>query len=115
MLSKENRLTRSRSIKYILRKGQKIYTEYFTLFFVGVRNEKELRIAFIASKKVGNAVQRNRAVRVLKESARLLLKEKSLSGVHMVVIAKNEILNTSFQDVYMQMSRVFEKVKGGSK
>jgi ribonuclease P protein component len=40
-----------------------------------------LRVGYTATKKIGNAVARNRARRRLKEAARLTLAELDLSGV----------------------------------
>ncbi len=76
-----------------------------------IRNANELRIAFIASKKVGNAVKRNKAVRLLKEASRLLLKDYKLEGAHLVVVANNKILNASFNDVVEDIKSSFEQVR----
>jgi ribonuclease P protein component len=45
-------------------------------------------VGFTASKKVGNAVIRNRARRRLKEAARQLLPELGLAGVDYVLVAR---------------------------
>ncbi|AZU04995.1 ribonuclease P protein component [Glycocaulis alkaliphilus] len=50
--------------------------------------EGPARAGFTASKKVGNAVQRNRARRRLKEAARQILPLHGLSGTDYVFIAR---------------------------
>ncbi|GAM98680.1 ribonuclease P protein component [alpha proteobacterium U9-1i] len=45
-------------------------------------------LGFTASKKVGNAVARNRAKRRLREAARALLPEHGLPGVDYVLVAR---------------------------
>jgi ribonuclease P protein component len=45
-------------------------------------------VGFTASKKVGNAVARNRAKRRLREAARRLLPEHGLAGVDYVLVAR---------------------------
>jgi ribonuclease P protein component len=47
-----------------------------------------IRLGLTASKKVGNAVQRNRARRRLREAARQLLPELGLPGVDYVLVAR---------------------------
>lgn len=47
-------------------------------------------LGFTASKKVGGAVQRNRARRRLREAARQLLPELGLAGVDYVLVARQQ-------------------------
>jgi len=49
-----------------------------------------VRVGFTASKKVGGAVQRNRARRRLREAARQLLPEHGLAGVDYVLVARQQ-------------------------
>lgn len=49
-----------------------------------------IRLGFTASKKVGGAVQRNRARRRLREAARQLLPEFGLAGVDYVFVARQQ-------------------------
>jgi ribonuclease P protein component len=49
-----------------------------------------IRLGLTASKKVGGAVQRNRARRRLREAARQLLPEFGLAGVDYVLVARQQ-------------------------
>jgi ribonuclease P protein component len=49
-----------------------------------------VRVGFTASKKVGGAVQRNRARRRLREAVRQLLPEHGLLGVDYVLVARQQ-------------------------
>jgi ribonuclease P protein component len=48
-----------------------------------------VRIGFTVTKKVGNAVVRNRTRRRLKEAARLLLRETKIEAVDLVLIGRD--------------------------
>jgi ribonuclease P protein component len=56
----------------------------------------ELRIGYTATKKIGNAVARNRARRRLKEAARLTLAGRALKGVELVLICRQETASVPF-------------------
>jgi ribonuclease P protein component len=49
-----------------------------------------LVLGFTATKKLGNAVVRNRAKRRLREAARLVLAERAATGAELVLIARRE-------------------------
>jgi ribonuclease P protein component len=54
------------------------------------------RVGYTATKKIGNAVVRNRARRRLKEAARLTLAGRPLPGVEMVLICRQETASMPF-------------------
>ncbi len=58
--------------------------------------DAELRVGYTATKKLGNAVVRNRARRRLKEAARLTLAGKALAGVELVLICRQETATMPF-------------------
>ena len=62
----------------------------------------DTRVAFLASKKVGNSVQRNRARRLMRESYRLLGAE-TVKGYDIVFVARNAINGQKCQDVRKAM------------
>lgn len=64
-----------------------------------------IRVGFTCSKKVGNAVARNRAKRRLREAARAILPQHGKPGWDYVLIGKNEAT----------AARPFEDLKGDLK
>jgi ribonuclease P protein component len=58
--------------------------------------EPGLRLGFTATKKLGNAVVRNRAKRRMREAARLEFAAVPASGWHVVLVARDGVTDTPF-------------------
>ena len=69
------------------------------------------RLGLSVTKKVGGAVQRNRAKRIIRAAYRQLVKNKSIkTGFLIVISAKPEIAGMSSKDVYTDLSRAMHKL-----
>jgi len=64
--------------------------------------------AFVASKKVGSAVSRNRAKRRMRAALRLVLSSYSV-GNSIVLVARNTILNAPFEKVLKDLKYCIKK------
>ncbi len=76
------------------------HTPYFVLFY---KKSAEYKVGFVASKKIGNAVHRNRAKRLLR--AHFIENIDLLSSGSYVLVAKPDLLSNSFlgtQKSYLQ-------------
>src|SRR4051812_30906440 len=65
--------------------------------------EPLIRVGFTASKKVGNAVARNRARRRLRAAVRDVLPGSALDGYDFVVIARGETLTRGFAELKLDL------------
>jgi len=77
-------------------KGRKIARPGFVLQALRAAPDEPLRVGYTATKKIGNAVARNRARRRLKEAARLTLAEMKLAGMELVFICRQETATMPF-------------------
>lgn len=103
------RLRDSAAFKRVYAKGQSCANRYLVLFALK-KNQQYNQVGFIASKKVGNSVVRNRARRLMKESFRLNNQELK-SGYDVVVIARASIKEATYKDVEKAMSHILKKSK----
>jgi len=85
-------------------------------FVLQARNRGEpgpARIGYTCSKKVGNAVARNRAKRRLREVARLALPELGRDGWDYVLVGRKEVTATlPFDHLMADLRRALKKVHG---
>ena len=115
MLPKPHRLRKSQEYNKVYQLGKKIYTPYLLLY---IRNaeQSELpkasklpRIGIVASKKVGNAVARNRAKRMIREAVRELLPMLKPS-FEAAIISFDKILETDSPTVKQTLESALKKV-----
>ena len=106
---KEDILRKKADFSGIYKKGKSTGERYIVLFYIK-NNLSYSRTAFLASKKVGNAVTRNRARRLMKESHRSL-KDKIPGGYDMIFIARKTMLGKTLKDVQISMEKALKKGK----
>ena len=65
----------------------------------------KIGVGFTATKKIGNAVKRNKAKRIMRELAKKIL-IKSKTNTYYVLIAKISILDTKFKTLLEEMENI---------
>ena len=99
-------------------KTNKLNTKYFTIYFDknsdNFKNKvnKYLNISFVMSKKVGNAVIRNRIKRKLKFAVQKASKIKRLIDLNYtyVIFGKNNVYKDKFKLILGEVSKTFKKI-----
>lgn len=98
-------------------RGQRVATPGFILQ-MRTRQPDEAdgtRVGFTCSKKVGNAVARNRAKRRLREIARIILPAAGKPGVDYVLIGRaHTTADRPFQDLLDDLHGALKKLHGSS-
>ena len=106
-------LTKNEDFKTLL-KGRKLSNKYLTIFFKNLsdKSSKSLNISFVAQKKLGNAVKRNKIKRRLKSIMNQILKISKIDlNYSYLIIAKKEIINAKFSDIREALFKDYKKIK----
>lgn len=103
------RLQRRAEFLRVAAKGRKVPTHGLVLQALAREDDGPARIGFTVTKKIGNAVARNRARRRLKEAARLLLREHPVRGVDLVVIGRDATRARRFDVLMDDLRRALAK------
>ena len=74
-----------------------------------------IRIGYTVTRKMGNAVRRNRIKRRLKEAARQAFAEHAASGCDYVLIARPKALTRKFSDLLDDMKRALLSLPSNTK
>jgi ribonuclease P protein component len=90
MLRRENRLTDEADFKAVFDQGKSFANRNLVLYIKVRSQDDPLRLGLSVSKKLGNAVVRNRIRRLLREAFRSIIKEYeiNLAGSDYVIIAR---------------------------
>lgn len=71
------------------------------------------RVGFTTSKKVGNAVKRNRARRRLRAIAESVLRSQARSGMDYVLVGRTATVDRPFADLTRDLEQAIERVHSG--
>jgi len=98
-MKREEVLRKQEDFDRLRNKGKSVGSKLVVLVWIK-NNLGYSRMAFLASKKVGNSVVRHRSTRLMKESLRLIRKEREIpQGYDLLFIARNTILDSKCADV----------------
>ena len=113
MKSKILALSKNEEFRTLIKK-KKLSNKYVTIFFghLNNKNKDKLNISFVTKKKIGNAVNRNKIKRRLKNIMNDAYKEISINLKYSyLVIAKSTMLNNEFKKIKETLFQEFEKIK----
>ena len=113
MRSKIVALSKNEEFKTLLKK-KKLSNMYVTFFFgvLANKNSKKLNISFVAKKKIGNAVKRNKIKRQLRNIINDAVKKTLIKfNYSYLVIAHVAMLNNEYKIIKETLFKDFEKIK----
>jgi ribonuclease P protein component len=91
--------------------GKKLVARHAVIFLHPVEAEEETRVGVVASRKVGGAVKRNRAKRLLRETARRIAPKWIDRHIWVVLVAKASIVEARAGEIEDDIERAL--IAGG--
>ena len=106
-MKKMGRITKNSEYQEVFQQGKSAATRSIVL--VRMKNGQTAnRTGFITSKKIGNAVVRNRVKRLLREAYRTYAKDIAC-GYDLVLVARPPAANFDFKQAAAEMKRVLQR------
>jgi ribonuclease P protein component len=108
-LAAPGRLTRRAEFLRVAAEGRKAPTRGVVLQALAREDAEPVRLGFTVTRKIGNAVIRNRTRRRLKEAARLVLAETASAGVDLVLIGRGATRRRDFAKLQDDLRQALAK------
>ena len=103
VMSKIITLNKNRDFNRIYSRGRS-YVSPVLVVYVLKNRENTARLGITTSKKIGNAVQRNRARRLIREAYRTLL-PKIRPGFDVVLVARKRTWSVKMAEILLNLSK----------
>ncbi len=108
--SKPGRLRKRAEFLRVAAKGRKAPTPGLVLQLLLRPDTEPLRLGFTVTKKVGNAVIRNRTRRRLREAVRLLLRDHPAAGADLVLVGRDTTRTRPFPALIEDIAKSMAKL-----
>lgn len=108
-MNKRQRIKKNEEFQMIFKKGKSFANRQFVVYCLEEKQEY-FRIGLSVSKKVGNAVVRNRIKRYIRQ-AFLELKEEVNSNMNYIIIARNPAAKLDFHETKKSLEHVLKIAK----
>lgn len=107
-LWKKYRLAKREDFHKVYRYGKSVANHQFVLYYLPKTGQGEFRLGLSISKKVGNAVVRNRLRRVIKEIVRLNI-DRITGGYDYIIIVRKPCAEMNYKELEKSLFHVFRK------
>ncbi len=107
-MQKEYRIKSKQDYAKVYRHGKSVANFQFVLYWLEVKRATHFRLGISASKKIGNAVVRNRMRRIVKEIVRLNADLLNVP-VDIVIIIRKPAVDMNYNDLQKSIMHLYRK------
>ncbi|GMA50743.1 ribonuclease P protein component [Alicyclobacillus contaminans] len=107
----EYRLKDNRDFRRVFARGKSVAVRHFILYWFENRHTPTFRAGFSVSKKVGNAVVRNRLKRRLRACWQELAPHIENTHMDFVVICRRSAAEASYDEIRTELTKLLRKAK----
>ncbi|RAV19528.1 ribonuclease P protein component [Paenibacillus contaminans] len=109
-MHREYRLAKREDFNHVYRRGKSVANQQFVLYAMAQPKQEHFRLGVSVSKKIGNAVVRNRIRRMMKEIVRLHIPEID-GGVDFIIIARKPAADLEYAQMEKSIMHVLKRAK----
>ena len=106
-MNKQYRLKKTFEIEKLVKKRISVGNAYFVMYF-NHSSTNSTRVAISVSKKLGNAVVRNKEKRIIREIVRKNL--NLISSLDILIVQKYKAMELNFEEKEKEIIRLFNKI-----
>jgi ribonuclease P protein component len=107
-MHKQHRLAKREDFNKVFRFGKSVANQQFVLYHLTKPEHEFFRLGVSVSKKIGNAIVRNRLRRIMKEIVRLNKSGITLTA-DFILIARKPVLEMDYHQIESSMLHVLKK------
>ncbi|CAM3759619.1 ribonuclease P protein component [Alicyclobacillus pomorum] len=105
------RLKENKDFRRVFTRGKSVAGGQFVLYWLENKRTPYFRVGFSVSKKVGNAVVRNRLKRRLRACFHELTPQLVETHMDFVVVCRKSAADTTYEEMRTELSRLLRKAK----
>ena len=113
-MKKDYRIKNSKEFGFVFNKGKSVANRQFVLYVLHKQEQSHFRFGLSVSKKIGNAVTRNRVKRLIREVFHQLQDELIQTNDY-VIIARKPAAEMNFEEIKKSLIHVMKKARVISK
>lgn len=108
IMNKQYRLKKTFEIEKLIKKRKRFGNSYFVIYY-NCSSIGATRVAFSVSKKIGNAVTRNKQKRILREIIRKNIKD--INNLDILIVQKIKALDLSMKQKEYELLKIINQIK----